>query len=127
MVRALGADKVIDYTREDLSYRGETYDFVFDAVGKSKSSKLKKQCKRALAPGGRFITVDSGTPKLHVEDLVLLRELAEAGKIKPFIDRCYPLEQITEAHRYADSGHKKGNVIIKVAENSGWKLNTRKR
>ena len=117
MVRGLGASKVIDYTREDLSERGETYDFVFDAVGKRKSSKLKMQCKKALAPGGRFITVDSGRPKLHVEDLVLLRELAESGKIRPFIDRRYPLEQIAEAHRYADTGHKKGNVIVTIEGN----------
>jgi NADPH:quinone reductase-like Zn-dependent oxidoreductase len=114
LVKSLGADKVIDYTKEDSTSRGESYDLIFDAVGKSKSSPFKQQCKRALAPDGKYMSVDDGTPKLRVENLVLLRELAEAGKLKPVIDRCYPLEQIAEAHRYVERGHKKGNVIIKV-------------
>jgi NADPH:quinone reductase-like Zn-dependent oxidoreductase len=116
LVKSLGADKVIDYTQEDVTNRGELYDFIFDAVGKGKSSKF--QFKKALTPNGKFISVDDGSPKLHIEDLVFLKELVEAGKIKPVIDRCYPLERIVEAHRYVDEGHKKGNVVITVAHNN---------
>ena len=112
LVKSLGADEVIDYTKEELTKRGELYDFIFDAVGKRKSSKLKLLCKKALTPNGKYISVDDGTPRIDIEYLLLLKELIEIGKIKPFIDRCYPLEQIVEAHRYVDLGHKKGNVII---------------
>jgi NADPH:quinone reductase-like Zn-dependent oxidoreductase len=116
LVRSLGADKVIDYTQEDAIDRLERYDLVFDAVGKKKSSDLKKQSKRALTKNGRYISVDSGFPKQPIEDLILLRDLLEAGKIRPVIDRSYPLEQMVEAHRYVDEGHKKGNVAITVVE-----------
>ena len=112
LVRSLGADKVIDYTKEDSIDRLEHYDFILDAVGKKKRSDLKQQCKRALTKNGRYISVDSGFPKQPKEDLILLKELLEAGKIKPVIDRSYPLEQMVEAHRYVDKGHKKGNVVI---------------
>ncbi len=91
------------------------YACIFDAVGKRKSSQLKVQCKTALTPNGKYTSVDDGSPKLHSEDLILLKELVEAGKIKPVIDRCYPLEQMVEAHRYVDQGHKKGSVVITVA------------
>jgi NADPH:quinone reductase-like Zn-dependent oxidoreductase len=110
LVESLGADRAIDYTKEDFTDRGESFDFIFDAVGKRKSSKV--QFKKALTPNGRFISVDDGSPKLHTEDLIFLKELVEAGRIKPVIDRGYPLEQIVEAHRYVETGHKKGNVII---------------
>jgi NADPH:quinone reductase-like Zn-dependent oxidoreductase len=114
LVKSLGADDVIDYTIEDLTKKGELYDFVFDAVGKRKSSKLKLLFKKAITPNGKYISVDDGTPKIDIEYLLLLKELIEAGEIKPVIDRCYTLEQIVEAHRYVDKGHKKGNVVITV-------------
>jgi NADPH:quinone reductase-like Zn-dependent oxidoreductase len=115
LVKSLGADTVIDYTKEDFTNRGELYDFIFNAVGKRKA---KLQCKKALTPNGKHITVDDGHPKPHIEELILLKELVEAGKIKPVIDRRYPLEQIVEAHRYVDKGHKKGNVIITLEHNN---------
>ena len=112
LVKSLGADIVIDYTKEDFAKRAELYDFVFDAVGKRRSSDLKLLCSKALAPNGKYITVDDETPKIDVGYLDLLKELIETGKIRPVIDRCYPLEQIAEAHRYVEKGHKRGNVVI---------------
>ena len=117
LVKSLGAEQVIDYTNESVPNRGELYDFVFDAVGKRKSSPLKVQCQTALTANGKYISVDDGSPKLHSEDLLFLTELVEAGKLKPVIDRCYPLEQIVEAHRYVEQGHKKGNIVITVKQN----------
>jgi NADPH:quinone reductase-like Zn-dependent oxidoreductase len=114
LVRSLGADSVIDYMKEDISTRGALYDFILDAVGKNKSSNFKLQCKNLLAEKGKYISVDDGSPKASVEDLILLRELVEAGRLKPVIDCSYPLEQMVEAHRYVDKGHKKGNVVITV-------------
>ncbi len=112
LVKSLGAEEVIDYTNEEFTKKGEVYDFIFDAVGKRKSSKLKLMCKKVLTQNGKYISVDDGTPKLNIDYLILLKELIETGKIKPVIDRCYPLEKIVDAHRYVDKGHKKGNAVI---------------
>jgi NADPH:quinone reductase-like Zn-dependent oxidoreductase len=115
LVKSLGADTVIDYTKEDFTETGKQYDLIFDAVGKKKSSHL--QYKKALTPNGKFISVDDGSPgELAVckDNLLILKELTEKGMIKPVIDKIYPLDQIVDAHRYVDKGHKKGNVIITI-------------
>lgn len=135
MVKALGADEVIDYTREDFTRSGQTYDVIFDAVGKSSFSR----CKRALTPQGVYMTTNVPSLPLALqilwtsvvggkkakfttaglkqsqESLRFLKELAESGKLKATIDRCYPLEQAADAHRYVDTGRKKGSVVLVVA------------
>jgi len=134
LVRSLGADEVIDYTREDFTGTDETYDIIFDAVGKSSFSR----CRGALKPGGIYLTTVP-TPAIAVQmlwtskvggkravfaatglrpakekakDLLFLKELCEAGALKPVIDRRYPMEQAADAHRYVETGHKKGHVVI---------------
>lgn len=131
MLSSIGAGRVIDYAREDFARRGETYDVVFDAVGKSPYSRSL----RLLNPGGRYLLANPRlsdrlrgtwtstsrakrvifkTEGQESGDFVFLKELIEAGKVIPVIDRVYPLEQLAEAHRYVDTGQKKGNVVITI-------------
>lgn len=132
-VRALGADKVIDYTQQDFTQNGETYDLILDILGRSSFSR----CKNSLEPDGIYLLASFKSQALYdmlwtfitgsrqkvicamagekAEDLVFIKELVEAGKIKAVIDRRYPLEQTAEAHAYVESGHKKGHVVITVA------------
>jgi len=137
LVKSLGVDKVIDYTKEDFAQSGQTYDIIFDTVGKSSFlhsiKSLNKNGYYLLSnPGlsemvlGYWTSLTStkkvigGTATASIEDLNFLKELLEAGKLKSVIDRSYPLEQIVEAHKYVDKGHKKGNVVITI----GHKNNT---
>ena len=106
LVRSLGADKVIDYKKEDFTQSDEKYDLIFDAVSKSSESA----CQNVLAPGGAYI--ETSGPDPGVDELLYLKELVEAGKLKTVIDRTYSFEDIVEAHRYVDKGHKIGNVIV---------------
>jgi NADPH:quinone reductase-like Zn-dependent oxidoreductase len=112
MVKSLGAKKVIDYTKEDFANTGETYDIIFDAVYKISRSR----CKRALKKNGLYDSSHASIPNPSVEDLIFLKELIEAGKLKSAIDRQYTMDQIVEAHRYVDKGHKKGNVAITIVQ-----------
>ncbi len=113
LVKSLGANRVIDYTRQDFAQTGETYDVIFDAVGKLSPA----QGKKALEPGGVYLNVhtdsDGGNKLAH---LLALKGIIEAGQLKPAIDRVYPFAQIVEAHKYVEQGHKKGNVVVMIAD-----------
>jgi NADPH:quinone reductase-like Zn-dependent oxidoreductase len=132
LVKSLGADKVIDYTQEDFTKSGETYDVIFDAVGKSSFGRCKSSLKangvylntlpKATVLLQTFWTSKVGAKRVKMEgaparldNLIALKELIEAGHLRTVIDRRYPLEQIAEAFRYVEKGHKKGNVVITVA------------
>jgi NADPH:quinone reductase-like Zn-dependent oxidoreductase len=110
LVRSLGADHVVDYTKEDLTRNGVKYNVVFDAVGKLPASEGKS----LLIEDGAYLSVQSSTRE-ELENLMVLHGLVEAGRIKSVIDKCYPLDQTAEAHRYVETGRKRGNVVIKVA------------
>jgi len=113
MLRSIGADHVIDYTQEDFTKSGETYDFILDIVGKISSSRAKKTLKTT----GIYLNVIKGTGvKPKIEDLLFIKELIEAGKIKSVIDRSYPLEKTAEANRYVETGEKAGHVIISMED-----------
>ncbi|MFD0796305.1 NAD(P)-dependent alcohol dehydrogenase [Maribacter chungangensis] len=109
MVKSLGAEKVIDYKKEDFSEGSEKYDIVFDAVGNTTKAKAKK----VLNAKGKFVTIKMLT-KEKTENLEHIKELAEQGKLIPFIDRTFRLDEIRNAHKYVDSGRKRGNVVIEI-------------
>jgi NADPH:quinone reductase-like Zn-dependent oxidoreductase len=110
LVSSLGADNVIDYTKNDFTDSNESYDIVYDAVMKSKQS----HCKKILKKNGVFLN-NNGLSKINDSDLIFLKQLIEDKKLKPVIDRVYPLDDIVKAHRYVDTGHKKGNVAIMIS------------
>jgi len=112
LVKSLGADNVIDYTREDFTKQETRFDIIFDAVGKTS----KSACKNLLKPKGKYVSV-TGSASKNSNDLLSLRELIESGKLKTVIDRRYTLEQIREAHAYVEKHHKKGNVVVNILEN----------
>ncbi|MCG2589995.1 NAD(P)-dependent alcohol dehydrogenase [Rhodohalobacter sulfatireducens] len=114
LVKSLGSDTMIDYTAHDAELHLKTYKYVIDAVGKSKSSVIKEKSKKALTPKGKYISIDHGTPLTPKSAFLHLKSLTEQGKIRPLIDRVYPLEKMAEAHAYVEKGHKRGNVIITV-------------
>jgi len=118
LVKSLGAAHVLDYTRQDFTQAGQRYDVVFDAVAKFPPA----QARKALKPGGVYLNVhrhaSAKTGTTMLEELLELKELLEAGHFKPVIDRVYPFEKIVEAHRYVEQGHKKGNVVIQVVNQS---------
>lgn len=113
-VKSLGADVVIDYTKVNSLASGATYDFILGAVGKRKTSKLKDAGRKALFPGGKYVSIDDGNLLLDSSRLDFIKEHIEAGHIKLIIDKSYSFEDIVEAHRYVERGHKKGGVVIKV-------------
>ena len=115
LVRSLGSDKAIDYTAANAADELGTYKYVIDAVGNSKTSTLKEKSKRAIADGGKYLSIDKGVPKTPKRAFLRLSELVENGRLKPVIDKVFPLEKMAEAHNYVERGHKRGNVIITVS------------
>jgi len=109
LIKSLGADKVIDYTREDFTKQETRFDIIFDAVGKTS----KSACKNLLKSKGKYVSV-SGSPSKSPGDLLFLKEVIESGRLKSVIDRIYTLDQIREAHAYVENHHKKGNVVINI-------------
>lgn len=114
LVESLGAERVVDYMREDFTNGGERYNVILDAVGKRKSAKAMANAGNALAAGGRVLSIDDKFTRLRAADLLLLKQLAESGALRPVIDRTYSLDEMVEAHRYVEAGHKRGNVIVRV-------------
>jgi NADPH:quinone reductase-like Zn-dependent oxidoreductase len=112
LIKSLGADNVVDYTREDFTKQETRFDIIFDAVGKTS----KSACKNILKPKGKYVSV-SGSASKNLNELLFLKELIESGNLKTVIDRRYTLEQIREAHVYVEKHHKKGNVVINILEN----------
>jgi NADPH:quinone reductase-like Zn-dependent oxidoreductase len=114
-VKSLGAEHVIDYTNTDTLDDNTKFNFILDSVGKNKKSRLKDNCKKALLNEGKYVSIDNGALKLSSKRLDLLTGLIEKGKIKPVVDKIYPLEEIVEAHRYVEKGHKLGGVSITIS------------
>ncbi|MNS35836.1 alcohol dehydrogenase [compost metagenome] len=136
LVRSLGAHRVIDYTQEDFTANGETYDVIIDTVGNARYAR----CKGSLTPRGRMLLVFAGLPDMlvtplkaamtsshrvvamsavpHVEDVRLLAQLVESGEFKPVVDRCFPFEEMVEAHRYVETGRKRGNVVVTLGNSA---------
>ncbi|MDX9946036.1 MAG: NAD(P)-dependent alcohol dehydrogenase [Bacteroidales bacterium] len=112
LVKSLGSDIVIDYTREDITKKEAQYDIIFDAVGKTS----KSACKNILKPDGKYVSV-TGSPEKNPDDLLFLKGIIESGKLRTVIDRRYTLEQIREAHVYVEKHHKKGNVVVNIIDN----------
>ena len=119
LVRSLGAGTVIDYTKEDYSKRDVKYDLILDAVPQQVADRkrLKSQAKSALTDDGQYISIDDGMAKVSYDDFAIVLDLAKSGKFRPVIDKIYKLEEMVEAHRHVESGHKKGNVIVTVDHN----------
>ncbi|WP_135554339.1 NAD(P)-dependent alcohol dehydrogenase [Paenibacillus cymbidii] len=113
-VHSLGADRVIDYTRDDPDALIGRYDLMLDTAGKAKQSPLKERCRQALQPGGKCISIDDGKLELKAERLAKLKTIIEAGHVKPVVDRTFPLERIVEAHEYVEHGGKRGGVAVSV-------------
>lgn len=113
-VKSIGADKVLDYKNQDSLAQLEEYDVILDAVGKNRKSELKEACKKSLSRNGKYISIDDGALILSSDRLSRVRELIEQNKIKPINDRCYNFDQIIDAHKYVELGHKRGNVAITV-------------
>lgn len=113
-IKSLGADKTLDYTKRESISKLEVYEFILDAVGKRKTSQLKDACKQSLKNGGKYVSIDDSALICSSERLNRIKELVESKKITPINDRCYPFEQIIDAHRFVELGHKKGGVEITV-------------